>query len=155
MAEDRIAVAQQVAGELGKGKCLPQLLGGPLRGRVSGNIEVQNAPSVMGQHQKQVKNLEANRGHGEEIDGDQLLDMILEEGAPSLRGRFMAAHHVFADAALSDVDAESPWMRGAPLSLARIPSVAKIVRIQPIATRFHFAYAPRTKANLVSRKNLR
>jgi hypothetical protein len=63
MVEDRIAVAQQVAGELGKGKCLPQLLGGPLRGRVSGNIEVQNAPSVMGQHQKHVKNLEANRGH--------------------------------------------------------------------------------------------
>jgi hypothetical protein len=89
-----------------EGKCLPQLLGGLLRGRLSGNIEVQNAPSVMGQHQKHVKNLEANRGHSEEIDGDQLLDMILEEGAPSLRGRFMAAHHVFADAALSDVDAE-------------------------------------------------
>jgi hypothetical protein len=33
-----------------------------------------------------------------------LLDMILEEGAPSLRRGFMAARHVFADAALSDLD---------------------------------------------------
>jgi len=60
-------------GGLGKGKCLPQLLSRPLRGRVGGNVEVQNAAPVMGQHQKHVKNLEADRGHGEEINGDQLL----------------------------------------------------------------------------------
>ena len=39
IAEDSIAVAQQVARELGKGKGLPQLLSGPLRGRVGGHIE--------------------------------------------------------------------------------------------------------------------
>src|SRR5215472_18460969 len=60
----------------------------------------------MGQHQKRVKNLETDRGHGEEIDGGQLLDMILEEGTPGLSGWFVEAQHVFADAALSDVDAE-------------------------------------------------
>ena len=106
MAEDRIAVAQQVVGKFGKGKGLPELLGYPFRGWVGGHIEVENAASVMGQNEKHVKNLEADRGHGEEIDGDQLLDMIREEGAPSLRRRFMAAQHVFADAALSDLDAE-------------------------------------------------
>jgi len=106
MAEDRIAVAQQVAGKFGKGKGLPQLLDYPFRGCVGGHIEVENAALVIGQNEKHVKNLEADRGDGEEIDGDQLLDMILEEGAPSLRRRFMAVHDVFADAALSDVDAE-------------------------------------------------
>ena|SRR5215469_9091872 len=106
VAEDRIAVAQQVAGTLGKGKCLPQLLPRPLRGRLGGNVEVQNATAVMGQHQKHVKNLEADRGHGEEIKRHELLDMIFEECAPLLRRRFVAAQHVFADAALSDVDAE-------------------------------------------------
>ena len=41
--------------------------------------------------------------------------MILEKYAPSLRRRFAVAHHVFADAALSDVDPEleqltvDPW----------------------------------------------
>ena len=32
--------------------------------------------------------------------------MILQKCAPRLRRRFAAAHHVFADAALTDVDAE-------------------------------------------------
>jgi hypothetical protein len=32
--------------------------------------------------------------------------VVLPEGAPSLRRRFAAAHHVFADTALADVDAE-------------------------------------------------
>ena len=47
-AENSIAVAQQVTGGLGKGKRLPQLLSRPLRGRVGGNVEVQNAAPVMG-----------------------------------------------------------------------------------------------------------
>jgi hypothetical protein len=41
----------------------------------------------MGQNQENVKNLETDRGHGEEIDGDQLLGMILKECPPALRGR--------------------------------------------------------------------
>jgi len=106
VAEDSIAVAQQIARELGEGKCFPQLLSRPLRGRVGGNVKVQNATAVMGQNQENVKNLKADRGHREEINGDQLLRMILEESAPSLRGRFVSADHVFADAAFSDIDAE-------------------------------------------------
>src|SRR5499433_3698775 len=57
LAEDSIAVAQQVARELGEGKGLPQLLSGPSRGRVGGHVEVQNATAVMGQNQENVKNL--------------------------------------------------------------------------------------------------
>lgn len=47
-----------------------------------------------GQHQEHVTNLEADHGYGEEIDGDQLLGMILEYGAPTLRRRCTAAHHL-------------------------------------------------------------
>src|SRR6516162_2872680 len=89
IAENSIAVAQQVARELGKGKGLPQLLSGPLRGRVGSNIEVQDATPVMGQNQENVKNLKTDRGHGEEVDGEQLLRMILKECPPALRGRFV------------------------------------------------------------------
>jgi len=67
-AENSIPVAQQVARELDEGKGLPQLLSRPLRGRVGGNVEVQNAAAVMGQNQENVKNLEADRGHREEIN---------------------------------------------------------------------------------------
>ena len=42
IAEDRIAVPQQVARELVKGKCVPQLLSRPLGGRVGSHIAVQN-----------------------------------------------------------------------------------------------------------------
>jgi len=45
-------------------------------------------------------------GHREEVDGDQLLGMILQECAPGLRRRLAAVKHVFADAAFTDVDAE-------------------------------------------------
>src|SRR6266481_6205446 len=73
---------------------------------MSSHIAVDNATPVMGQHQKHVKDLETDRGHSEEVDGDQLLGVILQKGAPGLRRRLAAAHHVFAYAALTDVDAE-------------------------------------------------
>ena len=69
-AEDGVPVAQQVARQLVEGKGLPQLLSRPLRGRVRGHVAVKNAPTVMGQNQKHVKNLEMEGEHGEEIDGD-------------------------------------------------------------------------------------
>src|ERR1700745_3297594 len=50
-AVDGIAVAQQVARKLIKGERFSQLLSGPLRGWVCGHIEVENATTVMGQHQ--------------------------------------------------------------------------------------------------------
>ena len=60
ITEDRFAVAEQIPRELLKGKCLPQLLSRPLRCWVGGHIEMQNATPVMGQHQKHVKDLEAD-----------------------------------------------------------------------------------------------
>ncbi len=87
IAEDRIAVAQQITRELIEGKGFPQLLSRPLRGRVGGHIEVKNPTPVMGQYQKHVKDLEPDGGHGEKVDRDQLFGMILQECAPGLRRR--------------------------------------------------------------------
>src|SRR6202165_5218241 len=115
VAKNPIAVPQHVTRGLVKGKCLPQLLSHPLRRWAGGHIEVQNTTPVMGQHQKHVKDLEADSWHREEVDGDQLLGMILQKCAPSLRRRFAAGHPVFADGALADLNAEleqltvDPW----------------------------------------------
>src|SRR5271165_4142796 len=106
IAEDSIAVAQQVARQLVKGKGLPQLLPRPLCGGVGGHIAVKNATPVMGQYQKHVKYLETDGGHSEEVDGDHLREVVLQESAPGLRRRLAAAHHVFAHAGLTNVDAE-------------------------------------------------
>ena len=62
IAKDPIAVPQHVTQKFVKGKCLPQLLPRPLRGWVGGHVEVQNTTPVMGQHQKHVKDVEADRG---------------------------------------------------------------------------------------------
>jgi hypothetical protein len=42
----------------------------------------------------------------EEVDGDQLLGVIVQKCAPALGRRPAAAHHVFAYAAFPDVDAQ-------------------------------------------------
>jgi hypothetical protein len=55
---------------------------------MGGHIEMENAPTVMSQHQKHVKHLEANRRHGKEIDGDPLLGMILQKGTLCLPCRW-------------------------------------------------------------------
>ena len=58
------------------------------------------------QHQEDVKELKTDRGHREQVDGHQLLGVILQKCTPSLRRGLPATHHVFADATLTDVDAE-------------------------------------------------
>jgi hypothetical protein len=70
LPKDGVAIAQQVARDLLKRKRFAQLLSGLFRRWMRGHIEVKNVATVMSQHQKHVKHLEANRRHGEEIDGD-------------------------------------------------------------------------------------
>jgi hypothetical protein len=106
IAKNSVTIAEREARELVKGKCFPQLLCGPLRGRVSGHIEGQDATSVMGQHQKHAEYLEADRRHREEVDRNRLVGVIFQEFAPGLRRGFAGAHDVFADTALPDVDAK-------------------------------------------------
>jgi hypothetical protein len=44
---------------------------------MSGHIEMKYAMPVMGQDQKHVTDLETQGRHGEEVDGDQMLGLIL------------------------------------------------------------------------------
>ncbi len=89
IAEDRIAVPQQIARELVKRKSFPRLLSGPLGGRVGGHIEVKNAATVMGHYQKHIKDVETDCGDSEEIDGDELRDVVLQVWDGGFRQRTM------------------------------------------------------------------
>ena len=55
-----------------EGKGVAQLLASPLGGRVAGHMEVEDATSIMGKDQKDVKDLKADGRDGKEIDGDEL-----------------------------------------------------------------------------------
>src|SRR5215471_3756075 len=104
--EDPIAIAQQIARRGLPRKGLPQLLSSPFCSRMSGDAKMQNAPTVMGQHQEDIQDLEPDRRHRKEVDGNQGLQVIVEEGPPGLGRRLAAAHQVLAHTGLADVDAE-------------------------------------------------
>jgi hypothetical protein len=73
---------------------------------MSRDVEVQYPPPFMGQHQEHVQNLEADGGHGEEVDRDKLLDVVVEKCPPGLAGRLSLPDQIFADASLADVNTE-------------------------------------------------
>ncbi len=52
ITKNSVAVVEQVARELVKGKGFPQLLSCPLGGRMGGHIEVKNTAPVMGQYKE-------------------------------------------------------------------------------------------------------
>src|SRR5215469_7994811 len=83
-----------------------QLLSRPLRAWMTGYVKVNNAAAIMGQYQKHIEDLETNGWNREEVNGDKLLDVVLEKNTPSLGGRPPGSQHVFTDARLADAELE-------------------------------------------------
>ncbi len=101
-----VTVTQQVPGRGVEGKGLDYLLCRPLGRGVSGDVEVDNLAAFVSQHQEHVEDLKAGCGDGEEIDGHELFDMIVEEGPPSLGRWLLVPNHVLGDRGLGDLDAK-------------------------------------------------
>ena len=84
---DRVAVAEEV----GRGRVVREgvhdLLGRPGRGGMLGDIEVEDAAPVVGEHDEDEQDAQTRGGDGEEIDGDEVPDVISQECAPRLRRR--------------------------------------------------------------------
>lgn len=62
IAENLIAIAEQIARDLIKRKSLAQLLRRSFRGGMRGDIKVHHPTPVVRQHQKHVQHLESDRG---------------------------------------------------------------------------------------------
>src|SRR5450755_319735 len=103
IAKDSITVSQQVARCSVPGESIFTLLGRPFRGRMSRDVEVQDAPPLMGQHQEHIQNLKTDSRHGETVDRNKLPDVVVQKGAPRLGRWFPMADHVLADASLAYV----------------------------------------------------
>jgi len=67
VTKDSVPISQQITGCRVPGERIAKLLGGPFRGGMGSDVEVQYAPPLMGQHQEHVQNLEADSRHGEEV----------------------------------------------------------------------------------------
>jgi hypothetical protein len=44
--------------------------------------EMQNTPTLVGEHKKYMQNLKPDRWHSEEVDGYKAVDVILQESPP-------------------------------------------------------------------------
>jgi hypothetical protein len=62
-----ISIAQEAGRGLVPRKRLHSLLGRPLRGRLPGHVEVDDASAVVGEDQEDEENSESDRGDGEEV----------------------------------------------------------------------------------------
>jgi hypothetical protein len=99
-------VAQQVARRRLPGERLDELLACPLGRGGIGDVEMDHASPLMRQDHEDEQHLERHRGHGEEVDGDEGLDVIGQEGAPGLRRGLPKAHHVLGHRRLRDHNAQ-------------------------------------------------
>ena len=75
-AVDRVAVTEQV----GRGRVVwegvDDLLGCPHRRGMLGHVEVDDAPAVVGEDDKDEEHSQARGGHGEEVERDEVAGMV-------------------------------------------------------------------------------
>src|SRR5215469_17124950 len=81
---DLVTIAQQVAWCGIFGKRLYHLLSCPTSRRMLRHVEVNDAPAMMSQHDKHEQHPKADGRHGEEVDRDEMLDMVVQESPPGL-----------------------------------------------------------------------
>src|SRR5215831_11530817 len=87
---------------------------------MASDVEVQDPTTAMLDCAEAIQELEGQRGHGKEFEGDEHLAMVCEEGKPAF-GRIAAAPkalQISGDSALGDVEAEHLRL---PVDLWRSP----------------------------------
>jgi hypothetical protein len=103
---DSVTIPKQIDGGGVVWEGVDELLGRPGGGRMLRDVEVDDAPAVVGEDDEDEEDAEANGGHGEEVDRDEAADVIGEERPPGLRGLGTTLRHEAGDGALGDGDAE-------------------------------------------------
>ena len=114
---DRVAIAEEIGGREVFWEGVRDLLGGPVGGGVLGHVEVDDAAAMVGEHDEDEEDAESSGGHGEEIKGDQISDMIGEERSPRLEGgerRLVSSRETVRSASSMPSSSSSPWIFGAP-----------------------------------------
>ena len=81
-AIDAVPVTQEIPRGLVPREGVNDLLGGPFRGGMLGDVEVDDAPSMMGQDDQDKEQRVPHRGDHKEIQGHEILHVILQEGLP-------------------------------------------------------------------------
>src|SRR5262249_41504292 len=78
----RIPIKDQMLEWMLVWKCLSQLLLDPKAVWMSGHMEMQNAPTIMSNHEEAIQNTKCERRDGEEIHGGDCFTLIAQECLP-------------------------------------------------------------------------
>src|ERR1700730_16855946 len=81
--EFRVVVQDDITIRTSLGKRRTQWLQDPLGGRMTSDVEVQDSAALMLDHEEAIEEAEGQRGHGKEVECDDHLAMIGEEGEPA------------------------------------------------------------------------
>ena len=85
---------------------LPELLLGPFRRRMIGNIEMQNSPRVDFHRHEHVQHLKVSRHRQEEIIGDDGVSVIPNESGPTLISSRTISMEILPDGSRRDSNTE-------------------------------------------------
>lgn len=97
LSVDPVAIAEDEPRCLVAGEGLDDLLCGPLSRRVGGDVEVHHGAPIMAKHDEAIQHTERGGRYREEVDRDDVLGMVVQEGSPCLRRRSAMADPVLVD----------------------------------------------------------
>ena len=106
LAIDSISISQQISRRHIKRKGLEHLLRRPFGRWMSCDVEVHDAASIVCEENKNEEDLEPNGVDGEEVDGRELRNVILEKRPPRLGWWFGASDHVLGNRSLRDLNVQ-------------------------------------------------
>src|SRR5215831_5298666 len=106
LAIDSISISHQISRRRIEGKGFKHLLRCPFRRWMSCDVEVHDASSIVWEDNKNEEDFEPNGVDGEEVDGRDLRNVIIEERSPHLRWWFWTPNHVFGNRSLRDLNAQ-------------------------------------------------
>jgi hypothetical protein len=84
LAVDLVTIAQKIGGRGVVREGVHDLLGGPAGGGVLGHVEVDDPPAMVSEHDENEEHAEACGGDREEVEGNEISDMVVEERPPGL-----------------------------------------------------------------------
>jgi hypothetical protein len=113
-----ISIPDQKSWSLIPGERFQHLLRRPFQCRMSRDFEMQYSSAMMLQHNEHEQEPEAQRGHYEEINRDELLSVIFQECPPRLGRRLPVSRHVFGNRGFRHLD---PEFQQFPMNSGRTP----------------------------------
>ncbi len=93
-------------GAVSSGERFQDLPSSPSRCRMLGHVEMNHPAPTMGQNHQNEQNPKSGGGHGKEIDGDQLVYVIVDERLPRLRRGFAASGQKSRHGSFGDEDTQ-------------------------------------------------